>query len=73
MKPVDTPMGIKLSVWDGSGEFFENKAKYRRLVGKFIYLNVTRPKISFADLQLEWSVVSRISLSMFTGMLLSEF
>ncbi|XP_042056533.1 uncharacterized protein LOC121801150 [Salvia splendens] len=46
-KPVDTPMEVDPSVWDDSGEVLEDKAKYRRLVGKLIYLTVTRPDISF--------------------------
>ncbi|XP_047945657.1 secreted RxLR effector protein 161-like [Salvia hispanica] len=41
-------MEVDPSVWDESGEFLEDKAKYRRLVGKLIYLTVTRPDISFA-------------------------
>ncbi|KAG6481699.1 hypothetical protein ZIOFF_058318 [Zingiber officinale] len=48
MKPVDTPIDINSSVWDDTGEFFEDKAKYRRLVGKLIYLTITRLDIFFA-------------------------
>ncbi|KAG6387565.1 hypothetical protein SASPL_152757 [Salvia splendens] len=46
-KPVDTLMEVDPSVWDASGEFLEDKAKYRRLVGKLIYVTVIRPDISF--------------------------
>ncbi|KAG6397645.1 hypothetical protein SASPL_143815 [Salvia splendens] len=46
-KPVDTPMEVDPSVWDDSGEVLEDKVKYRSLVGKLIYLTVTRPDISF--------------------------
>lgn len=47
-KPADTPMDVNPSVWDDNGELLEDKAKYRRLVGKLIYLTVTLPDISFA-------------------------
>lgn len=53
-KPVDTPMDVNPSVRDKNEEFFEDKPKYRRLVGKLIYLTVTRPDITFA-----FGVVSR--------------
>lgn len=33
-------MDIDPSVWDDSGEFLEDKAKYRQLVGKLIHLTV---------------------------------
>ncbi|KAL0419489.1 UNVERIFIED_CONTAM: Retrovirus-related Pol polyprotein from transposon RE2 [Sesamum radiatum] len=34
--------------WNDDGNYLEDKTKYRRLVGKLIYLTVTRPDISFA-------------------------
>ncbi|KAL0342597.1 UNVERIFIED_CONTAM: Retrovirus-related Pol polyprotein from transposon RE1 [Sesamum calycinum] len=33
--------------WNDDNNYLEDKTKYRRLVGKLIYLNVTRPDISF--------------------------
>ncbi|KAL0393252.1 UNVERIFIED_CONTAM: Retrovirus-related Pol polyprotein from transposon RE1 [Sesamum radiatum] len=47
-KPVDTPMDSNPNFWNDDGNYLEDKAKYRRLVGKLIYLTVTRPDISFA-------------------------
>ncbi|KAL0361793.1 UNVERIFIED_CONTAM: Retrovirus-related Pol polyprotein from transposon RE2 [Sesamum radiatum] len=47
-KPVDTSMDSKPDFWNDDGNYLEDKTKYRRLVGKLIYLTVTRPDISFA-------------------------
>ncbi|KAK4386771.1 Retrovirus-related Pol polyprotein from transposon RE2 [Sesamum angolense] len=47
-KPVDTPMDSITDFWNDDGNYLEDKTKYRRLVGKLIYLTVTRPDISFA-------------------------
>ncbi|KAK4390758.1 Retrovirus-related Pol polyprotein from transposon RE2 [Sesamum angolense] len=46
-KPVDTPMDSNPDFWNDDGNYLEDKTKYRRLVGKLIYLTVTRPDISF--------------------------
>ncbi|KAL0301601.1 UNVERIFIED_CONTAM: Retrovirus-related Pol polyprotein from transposon RE1 [Sesamum radiatum] len=47
-KSVDTPMDSNPDFWNDDGNYLEDKIKYRRLVGKLIYLTVTRPDISFA-------------------------
>ncbi|KAK4386010.1 Retrovirus-related Pol polyprotein from transposon RE2 [Sesamum angolense] len=47
-KPVDTPMDSNPDFSNDDGNYLEDKTKYRRLVGKLIYLTVTRPDISFA-------------------------
>ncbi|KAL0309234.1 UNVERIFIED_CONTAM: Retrovirus-related Pol polyprotein from transposon RE2 [Sesamum radiatum] len=47
-KPVDTPMNSNPDFWNDDGNYLKNKTKYRRFVGKLIYLTVTRPDISFA-------------------------
>ncbi|KAK4390013.1 Retrovirus-related Pol polyprotein from transposon RE2 [Sesamum angolense] len=47
-KPVDTPMDSNPDFWNDDSNYLEDKTKYRRLVGKLIYLTVTRPDISFA-------------------------
>ncbi|KAL9250699.1 Retrovirus-related Pol polyprotein from transposon RE1-like protein [Drosera capensis] len=60
-KPVDTPMeqNLKLSNFTDEPDFIiPNLDMYRRLVGKLIYLTVTRPDISFA--------VSLVSQFMYT-------
>ncbi|RVW80769.1 Retrovirus-related Pol polyprotein from transposon RE1 [Vitis vinifera] len=43
-KPADVPMEPNLDLWK-EDEDFEDSAWYRRLVGKLIYLTVTRPNI----------------------------
>ncbi|XP_019195838.1 PREDICTED: uncharacterized protein LOC109189680 [Ipomoea nil] len=51
-KPAKCPMvqSNKLSKTDGAA--LENNSTYRRLIGKLLYLTVTRPDISFAVQQL---------------------
>ena len=43
-----TPIEQSPSFWDSSSEILEEADRYRRLIGKLIYLTVTRPDISFA-------------------------
>ncbi|KAM7485260.1 hypothetical protein LguiA_001269 [Lonicera macranthoides] len=45
--PVDTPMdkGLKLS---DKGELLKDHGRYRRLIGRLIYLTVSRPDITYA-------------------------
>ncbi|RVW20849.1 Retrovirus-related Pol polyprotein from transposon RE1 [Vitis vinifera] len=43
-KPADVPMEPNLDMWKEDDDF-EDSAQYRRLVGKLIYLTVTRPDI----------------------------
>ncbi|KAL0368882.1 UNVERIFIED_CONTAM: Retrovirus-related Pol polyprotein from transposon RE2 [Sesamum calycinum] len=66
-KPVDTPMDSNLDFWNDDGNYLEDKTKYRRLVGKLIYLIVTRPDISFAVglviIQTTWTKDDRKSTS----------
>ncbi|KAL0337570.1 UNVERIFIED_CONTAM: hypothetical protein Scaly_2032100 [Sesamum calycinum] len=44
---MDTPMDSNLNFWNDDRNYLEDKTKYRRLVGKLIYLTVTGPDISF--------------------------
>ena len=44
-KPADVPMEPNLDMWKEDDDF-EDSAQYRRLVGKLIYLTVTRPDIA---------------------------
>ncbi|KAL0379296.1 UNVERIFIED_CONTAM: Retrovirus-related Pol polyprotein from transposon RE2 [Sesamum radiatum] len=47
-KLMDNLMDFNPNFWNDDGNYLEDKIKYRRLVGKLIYLTVTRPDISFA-------------------------
>jgi len=47
-KPVDTPMDPNVKLLPRQGELLYDSSKYRRLVGKLLYLTITRPDISFA-------------------------
>lgn len=46
-KPVKTPMeqNIKLSTYEG--EILDNTSIYKRLIGRPLYLTITRPDITF--------------------------
>ncbi|CAN6720741.1 unnamed protein product [Malus baccata var. baccata] len=45
-KPARTPLVSKLQL-DAKGEHFSNPGVYQRMVGKFIYLTITRPDIAY--------------------------
>jgi transposase InsO family protein len=47
-KPVSTPMEPNLKLMPDEGDFVDDPDTYRRLVGKLIYLTITRPDISYA-------------------------
>ncbi|XP_048226878.1 uncharacterized mitochondrial protein AtMg00810-like [Ricinus communis] len=47
-KPIDTPMETKTRLNLEDGDPLDNIGHYQRLVGKLIYLTVTRPDISYA-------------------------
>jgi hypothetical protein len=47
-KPVATPMEPNLKLMPDEGDFVDDPDTYRRLVGKLIYLTITRPNISYA-------------------------
>uniref|UniRef100_A0A2N9GHQ2 Integrase catalytic domain-containing protein n=1 Tax=Fagus sylvatica TaxID=28930 RepID=A0A2N9GHQ2_FAGSY len=47
-KPVATPMEPNLKLMPDEGDFIDDPDTYRRLVGKLIYLTITRPDISYA-------------------------
>ncbi|RDX82542.1 putative mitochondrial protein, partial [Mucuna pruriens] len=46
-KLVDSPMDPNMKLMVKHGEPYSNPERYRRLVGKLIYLTITRPDISF--------------------------
>lgn len=47
-KPVSTPMDPRNNLQSDKGDMLDNPARYRRLVGRLLYLNITRPDISFS-------------------------
>ena len=51
-KPANTPMDARQVLNDFTGELLEDPTQYRRLVGRLLYLNITRPDLAFAVQQL---------------------
>jgi hypothetical protein len=51
-KPAVTPLDTSIKLHSNAGTPYHDVSRYRRLVGKLLYLNTTRPDISFATQQL---------------------
>ena len=47
-KPTNTPTEGESDLWNEECEEYKDVKQYRRLVGKLIYLTVTRPYISYS-------------------------
>ncbi|XP_074299960.1 uncharacterized protein LOC141631152 [Silene latifolia] len=47
-KPAQTPMEQHHTLGNATGPLLENIESYRRLVGRLVYLSVTRPDLSYA-------------------------
>ena len=47
-KPVKTPMEQNLRLSKYEGQKLEDLCSYRRLIGKLLYLTITRPNITYA-------------------------
>ena len=47
-KPVQTPMEQQLKLSKDSGDLFTDSGQYRRLIGKLMYLTLSRPNITYA-------------------------
>lgn len=47
-KPAPTPMEQNHNLARIDGEFYTDPTAYRRLVGRLVYLAVTKPEISYA-------------------------
>jgi len=46
-KPIDSPMDSNQKLMKDQGDHFPDLKRYRRLVGKFIYLTITRSDLSY--------------------------
>lgn len=51
-KPATTPMETSVKLSHGDSELFEDNKECWSIVGKLIYLNITRPDLSFVVQQL---------------------
>jgi len=51
-KPVSTPLHPSIKLHSDSSPLYEDISSYRRLIGKLLYLNTTRPDITFITKQL---------------------
>lgn len=51
-KPIDTPFPTAWKITKIEGTELPNPSKYKRLIGRLLYLTVTRPDIAFAIKQL---------------------
>jgi transposase InsO family protein len=47
-KPISTPMDQNHQLARSEGELFSEPEKYRRLVGRLVYLTITRPELSYS-------------------------
>jgi len=47
IRPIDSPMDPNQKLTTEEGELFSDLERYRRLVGKLIYLTITRSDLSF--------------------------
>lgn len=47
-KPSNTPLDPNIKLTNTDGELLQDTSLYRTLVGKLIYLTITRPDLSFA-------------------------
>ena len=47
-KPDKTPKEPNLKLANGEGELLDDPMMYRRMIGKLLYLTITRPALSFA-------------------------
>ena len=46
-KPATIPMDLNLKLSQDDGDLIEDPTSYRRLIGKLLYLTITRPGLSY--------------------------
>ncbi|GAU45704.1 hypothetical protein TSUD_86800 [Trifolium subterraneum] len=51
-KPISTPLDPSIKLHQNNGEPYADNTEYRRLIGRLLYLNTTRPDITLATQQL---------------------
>lgn len=57
-KPATTPMDPRVNLHSDMGNLYDDPSRYRRLIGRLLYLNITRPDISFSIQKLSQYVSS---------------
>lgn len=57
-KPTNTPMDPRVNLHGDMGDVYDDPSRYRRLIGRLLYFNITRPDISFAFQKLSQYVSS---------------
>ena len=48
-KPANTPIEANVDLWFDDSHTLDDPGRYMRLIGKLIYLTMTRPNITFVD------------------------
>ncbi|GJY61017.1 retrovirus-related pol polyprotein from transposon TNT 1-94 [Tanacetum coccineum] len=72
-KPVTSPMPTNLKLSLGRGSSLSNPESYRRLVGRLLYLTMTRPHISYVVQHLSQFVYAPTDLHMQAGLHLLKY
>lgn len=60
-KPANTPLPTGISLTDMNNELYTNISEYRRLIGRLLYMNITRPDLTYVVQQLSQYVKSPTS------------
>ena len=60
-KPASTPMEANINISQDDRKLLENPNLYRRLIGKLLYLTITRPNLAYSVNRLTQYLASPIS------------